>query len=174
VLEGDFFAIGDVVDGLLSAPLADTDSHGLVTHEGGHVEDDVLTIHPSADTQGAARHPSVFVGGLPSLLEGGLELLPQMLWVLVLDVDGVEGLPHLDAEFRDRATDCVTPTGTPWVGRESVIAQLPRLVGEVWVSWSEQDGVTAVSEGAAIGFSNELEVGVFVGLHVCECFICSF
>ena len=79
VLEGNFFAILDAVDGLLATLPAERLCRGDVIHEGGHVEDDVLAIHPCADTQGVLRHPSVFVGGGPSLLEGGLEFLPQNL-----------------------------------------------------------------------------------------------
>jgi len=63
----------------------------------------------------------------------------------------------------------VTPTGTPWVGREAIVVEPPRREGEACVAWCEQDGVTAVSKGAAIGLSDEAEVGVLKGLHVCEC-----
>ena len=77
-------------------------------------------------------------------------------------------LPHHgDAEFRHTSTDCVTPAGTPWVGRHLVVVQGSRLERVAWVSWCEQDGVTAVSEGATIGLSDEAEVGVFESLHAC-------
>ena len=167
VLELDFFGVVDAVDGFLSTLLAHADSLGLVIHEGGHVEDDVLTIHPSADTQGVVRHPSVFVGGGPSLLEGGLELLEQDLRV-VGDPLLFPFVPlrHGDADFRHTATDCVSPTGAPWVGRHLVVVQGSRLEREACVSWCEQDGVAAVSEGATIGLSDEAEVGVFESLHV--------
>ena len=169
VLEFDFFGVLDAVDGLLTTHVTQLTRIGEVVHEGGHVEDDVLAIHPCADTQGAVRHPSVFVGGGPSLLEGFLELLPHDLWVVrVKDVVAV--FPHHgDAEFRHTATDCVTPTGTPWVGRHLVVVQPSHRERVACVSWCEQDGVTAVSEGAAIGFGDEVEVGVFESLHVSVC-----
>ena len=170
VLEGDFFAVLDAVDGLLFAHPAECLCHGEVLHEGGDIEDNVLTIHPCADTQGVLGHPSVFVGGVPSLLEEPLELLKQDLWVLRVEValgDVLPKLHHGQASLRDTATDCVTPTGTPWVGWEVVVVEGPRLERVAWVSRGEQDGVSAVSEGATEGFGDELEVGVFVGLHAC-------
>ena len=168
--EGDFFVVVDAVDGLLATHVTEAARFGEVLHEGGHVEDDVLAIHPCADTQGAVRHPSVFVGGMPSLLEGGLELLEQDLWV-VGDPLLFPFVPlrHRDAEFRHTATDCMTPTGAPWVNGEFVVVEPPRREGEAWVSRCEQDGVTAVSKGAAIGLSDEAEVRVLESLHVSVC-----
>jgi len=77
-------------------------------------------------------------------------------------------LNHGEADLRDTATDCVTPAGSPWVGREVVVVHGSRLERVAWVSRGEQDGVTAVSEGATEGLSDELEVGILVCLHVCE------
>ena len=168
VLEGDFFAVLDAVDGLLTTHVTEAARFGEVIHEGNHVEDDVLTVHPCADTQGVVRHPSVFVGGVPSLLEASLELLPHHLWVVRVNHAVVSRPHHGGTDLRHTATDCVTPTGTPWVGREVVVVEPPRREGEACVAWCEQDGVTAVSKGAAIGLSDEAEVGVFVCLHVCE------
>ncbi len=169
MLEGVFLCVLDAVDGLLATDIAEFASLGEVLHEGGHVEDNVLTIHPSADTQGVVRHPSVFVGGMPRLLESPLELLPQDLRVLgvVKGTNNTYGMEHGDTDLRDTAPDSVTPTGTPRVGRHLVVVQGSCLERVAWVAWCEQDCVPAVSEGATEGFGDEVEVGVFVGLHAC-------
>ena len=163
VLEGVFLCVLDAVDGLLAAHIAELAGLGEVVHKGGDIEDNVLPVHPCADTQGVVRHPSVFVGGGPSLLESPLECLEQVLRV----ARGQVLVDHGHTDLRDTATDCVTPTGTPWVGRHLVVVQGSSLERVAWVAWCEQDGVPAVSEGATEGFGDEAEVWVFVCLHVC-------
>jgi len=168
---GDFLPFFDGVDAEFTALSSEACGHRLVVHEGDHVEDDVLAIHPCANTQGVVRLPSVFVGGVPSLLEGPLELLPQDLWVCGSPLHGAfVKLNHGDGDCGDHTTHGVAMTRTPRVGRHLVVVQGSTLVGVACVPRGHEDGVTSVCKGATIALGNEVEVRVLEGFdvfHVC-------
>ena len=168
----DFFAIGDVVDGLLVALPCKAHGSGLVMHDLGDVEHDVLAVNPRAYAclhEGGHTERSV-----PSLLESLAEFLEQHLRVLGFEValgDVIPHLHHADANLRSQTTNRIPPHGAERVSRELVVVQGSCLVGQTLRAWLREDGVTAIGKGSAEAFSGEHEVWVLDGVHSVVCLL---